>query len=771
MFKEGFTNPSDRFSSWVADEACCKWSGVGCQNRTGHLLTLDLHSYNSSEVVQGQLRESLLGLPYLRYIDLSLIDFKQMPIPEFIGSLSKVKYLNLSNANLKGTVPDHLGNLSSLQSLDLSGNSFSLKANNLDWLSCLSSLEVLDLGGVDLSSAVNWLDAMNISLRPYNSFNSPISNWLVESSHTLHYLSLTRCQFHGSIPDAFVNFTLLAVLDFSYNNLHGSIPHNFGNMTSLVVLDLAFNSLEGSVAAILGLIQELQHIKHSPLRELHLSYNKLNGSLERILPQLSELVVLEVASNSLQGLITEVHLRKFSSLRALDLSKTELILNAGSNWIPSFQLETLGLQSCHMGPKFPQWLQNQKKVLKMDISRASISDTTPNWFWDVSLSMKHLNLAHNKLRGRLPDLSPTASLLTLDLSYNLFSGTLPHFLLKMESPVLAGNAFSGPISPICDLLNVNNALRRLDLSENALSGSLPNCRTLFYLNLRHNALSGTIPAWLGESLENLQILLLRDNLFEGNIPLQLCELKYIVILDLSFNSLSGRIPRCINNFLVIAEKEADRSSRYYDYASYAKDEFQKLMWLDSQGIPGEVTELVGLVYLNLSNNQLTGAIPSDIGAIRSLEALDLSKNQLSCAIPTSMSNLSFLAHQKTIKLGGNNKSIEEVERHEFEIPPFYISMGIGFLAGFWGFCGPLLLNASWMHAYFRFVGSMIDQIYVGVVVQWPDYRGSFRVHNHKDLTDGRTQEVRKPVISPEIRAYSFLVKMVMVKDNVTAECI
>ncbi|XP_057991787.1 receptor-like protein EIX1 [Hevea brasiliensis] len=331
----------------------------------------------------------------------------------------------------------------------------------------------------------------------YNSFNSPISNWLVESSHTLHYLSLTRCQLHGSIPDAFVNFTSLAVLDFSYNNLHGSIPHNFGNMTSLVVLDLAFNSLEGSVPAILGLIQELQNIKHSPLRELHLSSNKLNGSLERILPQLSELVVLEVASNSLQGLITEVHLRKFSGLRVLDLSKTELILNAGSNWIPSFQLETLGLQSCHMGPKFPQWLQNQKKVLKMDISCASISDTTPNWFWDVSLSMKHLNLAHNKLRGRLPDLSPTASLLTLDLSYNLFSGTLPHFPLKMESPVLAGNAFSGPISPICDLLNVNNALRRLDLSENALSGSLPNCWTygqnMVFLDLGYNMLSGQNP--------------------------------------------------------------------------------------------------------------------------------------------------------------------------------------------------------------------------------------------------------------------------------------
>lgn len=436
MFKEGFTNPSNHFSSWVSDEDCCKWIGVGCNNSTGHVITLDLHSPDSSVVVQGQLRESLLGLPYLSYLDLSFIDFNRIPIPEFIGSLSNLKHLNLSNANFKGAVPDHLGNLSSLQSLDLSGNGFSLKANNLHWLSGLSSLEVLDLGGVDLGNALQWLDAINmlpslIELRffscqlsilqqslsfvnftsleildlSYNSFYSTIPNWLLESSHTLQYLNLTRCQLGGSIPDAFVNFTSLTVLDLSYNHLQGSIPHNFGNMTSLVVLDLAFNSLEGSIPATLGLIQELQHIKHSSLGELRLSYNELNGSLERILPQLSELVVLEMASNSLEGLITEVHLQNFSSLRVLDLSANKLILNVSSTWIPAFQLETVHLESCQMGPRFPQWLQNQKKLMKMDLSNTWISDTIPNWFWDLSLSIKHLKLSHNKLRGRLPDLS------------------------------------------------------------------------------------------------------------------------------------------------------------------------------------------------------------------------------------------------------------------------------------------------------------------------------------------------------------------------------
>ncbi|KAF2319760.1 hypothetical protein GH714_018583 [Hevea brasiliensis] len=575
--------------------------------------------------MQGQLRESLLDLPYLSYLDLSLNDFLQIQIPEFIGSLSRLKYLNLSNANFRGTIPDQLGNLSHLVSLDLSGNGYSLRVNNLNWLYHLSPLKFLDLSGVDLSNSVNWLDAINMlsslielnlfacklhnlpqslprvnftSLKildlSFNSLNGTIPDWLFEIDQSLVFLYLRRNEFHGSIPEAFGNMTSLIVLDLSENNLeadedcckwsgvgcnnraghvitldlrrHNSsevvqvsqfiycqfqsdCPDHLGNfslqsldlsgnifflkannldwlsgLSSLEVLDLGGVDLSGAVnwlvPATLGLTPELQHIKHSPLRELHLSYNKLNDSLERILPQLSELVVLEVASNSLQG-----------------------------------------LQSCQMGPKFPQWPQNQKKFSKMDISSASISDKIPNWFWDLSLSMKHLNLAHNKLRGRLPDLSPTATLLTLDLSYNQFSGTWPHFPLKMESLVLAGNASSGPISPVCDLLNVNNALLRLHLSENALSGSLPNCWTY------------------GQNMVFLDVGL---NMSSGQIPDSIGHLVHLKVLTLAENNFHGRIPGCINNFLVIAEKEADRSSRYYDYASYTKDELPKLMWLDSQ---------------------------------------------------------------------------------------------------------------------------------------------------------------------------------------------
>ena len=164
MFKQGFNNPSGLFlPSWVVEkEDCCQWRGVGCNNSTGHVITLDFSGQNRTLTTQGEFIAPLLDLPYLSYLDLSRNDFLHIQIPESIGSLIKLEHLNLSQANFRGIIPDHLGNLSRLQSLDLSGNSYSLKVTNLYWLTSLYSLEVLNLGGVDLSSAVDWLERINL---------------------------------------------------------------------------------------------------------------------------------------------------------------------------------------------------------------------------------------------------------------------------------------------------------------------------------------------------------------------------------------------------------------------------------------------------------------------------------------------------------------------------------------------------------------------------------------------------------------------------------
>ena len=287
-FKEGFKSASESFSSWTAEEDCCNWRGVGCDNATGHVTILDLHGRDPYNILQAHLvSPSLFDLPYLRYLDLSLNDFQQIPIPELIGSLKYIEYLNLSNANFRGTIPSTLGNLSHLKSLDLSGNGFSLRAENLSWVYGLSPLKVLDLGGVDLSNAEDWLDAVNMlpslvmlrlfccklpklsqnlhhvnftSLKfldlSFNNFSSTIPNWLFDIGHGLVYLNLSRCQLQGVILDA------------------------LGNLASLISLDLSKNGLKGPIPLTLGLLQEQGELnKSSSLRELYLSSNGLNGSL------------------------------------------------------------------------------------------------------------------------------------------------------------------------------------------------------------------------------------------------------------------------------------------------------------------------------------------------------------------------------------------------------------------------------------------------------------------------------------------------------------
>ena len=177
--------------------------------------------------------------------------------------------------------------------------------------------------------------------------------------------------------------------------------------------------------------------------------------------------------------------------------------------------------------------------------------------------------------------------------------------------------------------------------------------------------------------------------------------------------------------------------------------------------------LDGLRSLNLSRNHLVGPIPPNIGEMNFLESLDLSRNHLSCSMPYSMTDMTFLlvlnvSHNNLsgkIPIGsqfntfenssymenpqlcgfplsmicssdeliedphcsnengdGENQGIQKEGHDGFKISSFYLSMGLGFIAGFWGLWGSLILNRSWRHSYFCFLGNMTDKIYVIVVV-------------------------------------------------------
>ena len=304
-------------------------------------------------------------------------------------------------------------------------------------------------------------------------------------------------------------------------------------------------------------------------------------------------------------------------------------------------------------------------------------------------------------------------------------------------------------------------------ANNHLTGELPsslkNCTKLTLIDLAKNKFSEKIQAWVGESLSDLAVLNLRSNGFNGRIPSSLCQLKMLQILDLSRNNISGARPRYFNNFTAMTQKGPPVT--VYDYSAITKPSSRgyeslgiyfdstSLFWKGGEAedknilgqmrsidlssnrvlngeIPEEITELLELVSLNLSRNNLTGVITPTFGQLKSLDVLHLSRNQLFGQIPTNLSQiyrLSFLDLSKTnlsskipsgTQLQSFNASacmgnpqlcgyplLKECSRDDEEqYPPssdsngdiihcdedgpcFYASIALGFITGFWGVCG------------------------------------------------------------------------------------
>ncbi|XP_057804282.1 leucine-rich repeat receptor-like protein kinase PEPR2 [Salvia miltiorrhiza] len=255
------------------------------------------------------------------------------------------------------------------------------------------------------------------------------------------------------------------------------------------------------------------------------------------------------------------------------------------------------------------------------------------------------------LEDSFPYLCQISDLITVDLSANNFSGSVPAVVGNCGQLIevfLYNNNLSGPIPP--DVFRPGQ-LQRLDLGRNKLSGTIPpevgQCKSLIYLGLDYNLLNGGIPSELF-SITNLTNLYLSSNYFlNGTLP-DFPSACSLVELQLPENSFHGPLPPSIRN---CHDLQVLNASFNHLGGVIEQDIFKGLtqlrrLYLAGNNFEGQIPmslwSLRNLTRLVLGGNRFNGSIPEEIKQCEKLTRLDLSLNTLTGPIPASVSYLKNL---------------------------------------------------------------------------------------------------------------------------------
>ncbi|WJX37811.1 hypothetical protein P8452_25539 [Trifolium repens] len=541
-------------------------------------------------------------------------------------------------------------------------------------------------------------------------------------------LDLSYQLLKGEMNLSILQLEFLSYLDLSENyfdviNIPATL-HNITHPSNLFYLDLSFNfdasmdnldwlsplsSLKYLNLSYIDLHKEsnwLQAVNTLPsLLELELFFCKLNNFIINPSIQylnLSSLLALDVSGNNFTSQLPNWFFNHTRDLTYLDLYGNNIHGQIPSNLVNLQNLRFLALAQNQLQGSIPNEIGQLTNIQHLDLHGNMLSGSITSTIGNLS-SLRYLSMGYNNFSREISEntFSKLSNLEWLDLEGSNFifqfdlnwvppfqlhdlllsktnqGPSFPSWIYTQKSlqyldlsssgiSLVNRNKFSSLIEAITIVLDLSNNSMTEDISNltlkcvflwmdhNSFTGGLPNILSpmAYVIDLSYNSFSGSIPRW--RNLENLVYINLWNNRLSGEVPRHFFDLRHVQAINLGKNYFSGTIPSKMSTQLQVLIL---RSNQF------------------EGNIPTQLFNLTYLFHLDLAHNKLSGSMPECIYNLTDMVIFH---------VDSWLNGVTFEWFTKEEENHKTAITSPENEDDDSIKESLYLGMGVGFAAGFWG---------------------------------------------------------------------------------------